>query len=627
MDHDMTCRYSFMKSIAFSVTFFVLLTGCIEGSSSRSIPNPDNDSDDIPTDPIPDDPKEVPAFLSYCKAGANPPDVQHTVDKLVELVTYETGEDLSCDIAFRRLKSDSDEVNLSNMGIKSLLPFGGLDGINVLTLSGNEITNIAGLDKIKSLSYLDLSGNKITDISGIVKNKSLVSLDVSKNPITEIGELSKLEELRMLVLNETLIADASTLGKSHIQRLDMQDMPNLKDYSFVGEMENIKGLWIAGAGLTSLDFLTKKNSELVFVNFSRNEISDASPLLKFKNLIIVSLGFNKIHSIDGFFDLADLEYLNVSDNEINAVNPDAIEGKSILESLNIGQNENLQDLSFIAKLAQLRELDFSRSGVQHIPNLANHVYLTSIEAQANQLTKESVLNILRAKKALSINLKENKITGINLPEDHPELALLKLDVSENPDLISLDFLKKAPALTSLIAYRSSIPSFPDDVGLELTKLDLGVENNPSVIDRIFKLPKLEELNLVVHGSDPARIDLRKTNETVSKLNLSGPSLEGSSFLKFLPNLSELSITGMALPELVWAVDQPLKKLNLSANCITTVEALVQAPKIWDTLEELNLEDNQITDLDLLPADKLEKLKVFEAENNGKKKDGCPDNAD
>ena len=69
--------------------------------------------------------------------------------------------------------------------------------------SGNNITDITGLEYCSSLSYLSLRENQISDISPLVSLSDLAELNLELSPIGDISPLASLTNLTSLDLRNT----------------------------------------------------------------------------------------------------------------------------------------------------------------------------------------------------------------------------------------------------------------------------------------------------------------------------------------------------------------------------------------------------------------------------------------
>uniref|UniRef100_A0A7I4E429 Leucine-rich repeat and coiled-coil domain-containing protein 1 n=1 Tax=Physcomitrium patens TaxID=3218 RepID=A0A7I4E429_PHYPA len=121
--------------------------------------------------------------------------------------------------------------------------------LQTLSLHGNQIELIQGLEVLHKLISLNLSSNKITLMEGLSQLKSLRVLNLSNNRIKEIKGLKGLVSIRKLILSHnqiSLLGGLSSLqGPSYsLQYLDLRD--NL--------VECLSELWMLG-GLSHLEEL------------------------------------------------------------------------------------------------------------------------------------------------------------------------------------------------------------------------------------------------------------------------------------------------------------------------------------------------------------------------------------
>ena len=70
-----------------------------------------------------------------------------------------------------------------------------LEKVTKLHLSGMQLTEVKGLDKLTQLTYLDLSDNKLTSVKGLEKLTQLKYLGLDRNQLTDVKGLEKLTHL------------------------------------------------------------------------------------------------------------------------------------------------------------------------------------------------------------------------------------------------------------------------------------------------------------------------------------------------------------------------------------------------------------------------------------------------
>ncbi len=133
------------------------------------------------------------------------------------------------------------EINgLESLKSLEILKFGDLN-----YGTGNQITEIKGLSSLKNLRVLNLSNNYINEIKGLENLLDLKRLYLVNNSLKEIKELDMLHSLVYLNLEKNHITqiqgidqlislEVLVLGKNSIVRLNIPDLPNLKEIRIYG---------------------------------------------------------------------------------------------------------------------------------------------------------------------------------------------------------------------------------------------------------------------------------------------------------------------------------------------------------------------------------------------------------
>lgn len=142
--------------------------------------------------------------------------------------------------------------------------------INSLTIHGDELTTINGLNKLSKVTYLDLSDNQITKIPELKGMTCLETLDIENNPLTDISGLSGLGCLMDLYMDGDYDEDEEVTYK-------------ITDVSVL-------------LGLNNLDYISLYNTQI--------DDLDNMILLAKKNLGLSIAGyyFNKYMSNEELFD-------------------------------------------------------------------------------------------------------------------------------------------------------------------------------------------------------------------------------------------------------------------------------------------------------------------------------------
>ncbi|KAE9021855.1 hypothetical protein PF011_g4733 [Phytophthora fragariae] len=174
-------------------------------------------------------------------------------------------------------------------------------------------------------------------------------------------------------------------------------------------------------GLVSLDPI-KSYSHLLYVNVSKNQINDASPLSELQYLVCVDLSENALTAPPSLPQQY-LQSLDISGNQISALQ--GLESGS-LSLLKINGNA-LINLAGLQSLPSLTTLEASRNAIEELISLAD-----------DAATKLEILT-----------LDENKLTTLSGIENLPALHTLSLQQNNIDTLEGMQPLEQLTKLTSL----------------------------------------------------------------------------------------------------------------------------------------------------------------------------------
>lgn len=145
------------------------------------------------------------------------------------------------------------QFNAEHKNIQSIEGLQYLTNLEVLYLSGNQITNISPLKKLKKLVVLNLAENELSDISDIIKfssSSALKRLFLNNNQLTDISALANLTNLE-------------TLDAMHNKLSSIQALASLKKIKMLrlsgNQISNITGL----EGLSNLEYVEIVNQDCI----------------------------------------------------------------------------------------------------------------------------------------------------------------------------------------------------------------------------------------------------------------------------------------------------------------------------------------------------------------------------
>ena len=183
-----------------------------------------------------------------CEAGVGPSERESGALGLDGLCGESTGEqvffqDAGLEAAVRaavRVSADEaltcnlvasiGELDASFSGIATLDGIESLRGLRLLTLWGNELSDIDPLGQLVGLTSISLRSNQLSDITILAGLPSLSDVDLGANTIADIAPLAALRELRTLLVSDNLVTDVAPLrGLSRLTNLNLQGNAALSD--------------------------------------------------------------------------------------------------------------------------------------------------------------------------------------------------------------------------------------------------------------------------------------------------------------------------------------------------------------------------------------------------------------
>ena len=318
----------------------------------------------------------------------------------------------SMDLSFNRVTRE-DRTLLSPDDISLLAGFRTLE---VLRLAGNQVERADGLAGLTNLRELDLQGNQLSDISFLEDLTLLEKLNLAGNQVPDITVLRRLGKLRTLDLQANVITDITALGglvlleELNLAENQVSDLSPLRDALRLRELDLMGNL--VGDISVLADHL-----KLVKLDLSGNQVRDIQALAGLRDLRELNLRDNQVSDIAPLQGLATLEKLNLRGNALRDIR--ALASLEELTYLNLHSNEQITDLSPLARLANLQELILRnvRVGEQ-----------VEVLSGLNQLWRLNLRNCgIRDLAALEVLMREGSL------RDDPERGISALvDLRDNP---------------------------------------------------------------------------------------------------------------------------------------------------------------------------------------------------
>jgi Leucine-rich repeat (LRR) protein len=231
---------------------------------------------------------------------------------------------------------------------------------------------------------------------GTLPVMKISSLSLAQNEITaiEFGTFKKLNNLKYLSLNSNKLLtlhEKSFEGLRNLEILDLSHnvLTSLSSETFTA-LNSLKKLSLAHNMIERLEGKIFAIPTLQTLDVSFNYITYIQ--LDVKNLTALNLSNNDLSAIDNniFMSLASLETLDLSFNKIVEVELNAFSSMKSLKWLSLSRN-NLTEVPQYAELpSDLRVLHLGGNGLQDLGDAVNALSLQELHVESNYLQKLDV---------------------------------------------------------------------------------------------------------------------------------------------------------------------------------------------------------------------------------------------
>ncbi len=279
-----------------------------------------------------------------------------------------------------------------------------------------------------------------------------------------------------------------------------------------------------------------------------------------------------------------------------------------------GSGDKISDISALAGLTSLTELDLSGNKITDVSALAGLTKLTTLKLADNTVSdsEKFELSTLKGFTGLTtLDLSNNGFTTEDIEALPPLENLAKLNLGGNllADVESLG-VSRFPALIKLDVSENELVGAGGLQALfNLASLDVS-QNELFTTDGVLELKNLVTLNL----SGNQNLDLKNLSG-LTKLTYLDLSFNGLTDISSLPQFPELTSLDLSYNELVDLQGlsglKKLSSLNLSGNKMTDTNALSGCKN----LTALYLNNNELTDISSLS--KLTNLEILLLSDNHK----------
>ena len=142
---------------------------------------------------------------------------------------------------------DAERIDLGNNFISDLSPLSNLSNLVSIVLGNNSISDLSPLATLSYLGSIDLGNNSVSDLSPLANLSYLQSLLLSSNNISSISSLSNLNALVILDLGYNTVTDISPLaGLKNLETLYLDGNAGLSDITVLSGLHKLQNLYLDG---------------------------------------------------------------------------------------------------------------------------------------------------------------------------------------------------------------------------------------------------------------------------------------------------------------------------------------------------------------------------------------------
>ncbi len=216
-------------------------------------------------------------------------------------------------------------VDVGNFN-KSIEFLRGANSVKKLTMSGNLATSsVSAIGSLTQLEELHLYGGVLPDsISSLSSLTNLEKLTLSGSPMTykvNLSFLSSLKNLKYLDISDAEYAIGSEVF--NLENLEVLYISNIAgNFYNISKLSKLEELYISNIKITDNIYVQTDGFMASIGNSGYHELSNyLNEISKLSNLRVLSIGSNKVDSVEFARNLSNLEELYMSDNYVSDLEP------------------------------------------------------------------------------------------------------------------------------------------------------------------------------------------------------------------------------------------------------------------------------------------------------------------
>jgi len=302
----------------------------------------------------------------------------------------------------------------------------------VITMTGESPTEVYLGDKYTEAganALDDVDGEVEVTLSGAVDSNITGSYTITYSATDLTGNLAVLTRIVNVVTDPSrqLLASIDFPDASLKQCVD----DNNNSYFYADEFSTLNCSYYGIDNLIGLSYFYNLNHLNIFGNLQ----SDLALVSNLSQLTFLNAGYNQLTDITFLSSLVKLQTLYLANNSIRDI--DALKGLTQLVNLDLNENNGIEDISSIANMSKLEQLQINRNRIRNVTPLAELEQLNLLTLYSNNIG--DISDLTKLINLVVLNLASNNITDVSplaSLKEVVELKLLNNDINTGVDTLT-----------------------------------------------------------------------------------------------------------------------------------------------------------------------------------------------